>query len=78
MFTDHCINHLRQAIQCWASTAVTPIKWFEGYHHGYVQSNTVHTCRKFEPIREFVSERFNGSLAIPRTKQGVVEAANGW
>jgi len=31
-----------------------------------VKSNSVHTCRKYEPIREFVSERFNGSLEVER------------
>ncbi|KAK1994549.1 hypothetical protein LX36DRAFT_713790 [Colletotrichum falcatum] len=64
--TEHCINHIRQAIMCWGSTAITPIKYFPGYGHGYVKSDAVHTCRKFEPIREFVSGRFNGSLHVPR------------
>ncbi|KAH8819356.1 hypothetical protein F5884DRAFT_9763 [Xylogone sp. PMI_703] len=70
---EHCINHIRQAIMCWGSTAVTPNKWFEGYHHEYVKSDVVHTCRKFEPIRNYVQERFNGSLFVPRPKKGVHE-----
>ncbi|KAL3424515.1 hypothetical protein PVAG01_03796 [Phlyctema vagabunda] len=70
---EHCINHLRQAIQCAASTAVTPNVWMEGYHHEYVKSNVVHTCRKFEPIRDYVKERFNGSLYVERPKKGVHE-----
>ncbi|KIM95440.1 hypothetical protein OIDMADRAFT_133987 [Oidiodendron maius Zn] len=73
---NHCINHLRQAIQCWGSTAIIPLKWFEGYHDTYVKSDTVHTCRKFEPIRAYVSERFNGSLAVPREGKSVKEEGN--
>ncbi|KAH7346266.1 hypothetical protein BKA65DRAFT_399045 [Rhexocercosporidium sp. MPI-PUGE-AT-0058] len=65
-YLEHCINHIRQSLMCWGSTAVTPIKFFPGYGHGYVKSDAMHTCRKFEPIREFVSERFNGSLHVPR------------
>lgn len=32
----------------------------------YVTSDAIHTCRKFEPIREYVIERFNGSRAVRR------------
>ncbi|KAK2055046.1 hypothetical protein LY76DRAFT_493018, partial [Colletotrichum caudatum] len=49
--TEHCINHIRQFIMCWGSTAITPIKYFPGYGHRCVKSDAVHTCRKFEPIR---------------------------
>ncbi|KAL2069822.1 hypothetical protein VTL71DRAFT_14501 [Oculimacula yallundae] len=59
---ERCI----QSLMCWGSTAVTPIKFFPGYGHGYVKSDATQTCRKFEPIREFVSERFNGSLRVSR------------
>lgn len=51
---------------CWGSTSVVPLKYFEGYQSEYVKTDGVHTCRKFEPIREYVSERFNGSLFVPR------------
>ncbi|KAG8168125.1 hypothetical protein KVR01_003814 [Diaporthe batatas] len=64
--TEHCIDHLRQSIMCWGSTSVVPLKYFEGYKSEYVKTDALHTCRKFEPIREFVSERFNGSLFVPR------------
>jgi hypothetical protein len=63
---EHCIDHLRQSIMCWGSTSVVPIKYFEGYGSEYVKTDAVHTCRKFEPIREYVSERYNGSLFVPR------------
>ncbi|KAI1472903.1 uncharacterized protein F4812DRAFT_31500 [Daldinia caldariorum] len=64
--TDRCLDQLRQSIMCWGSTAVVPLKYLEGYGSEYVKTDAVHTCRKFEPIREFVSERFNGSLFVPR------------
>lgn len=73
---EHCIDQLRQVIMCWGSTAVVPLKYFEGYGSSYVKSDIVHTCRKFEPIREFVSERFNGSLFVPRPSGWVDEESN--
>lgn len=73
---EHCIDQLRQVIMCWGSTAIVPLKYFEGYGSSYVKSDIVHTCRKFEPIREFVSERFNGSLFVPRPSGWVDEESN--
>ena len=32
----------------------------------YVKTDAMHTCRKWEPIREFVTARFNGSLVVKR------------
>ncbi|KAI8959337.1 hypothetical protein F5Y11DRAFT_305699 [Daldinia sp. FL1419] len=66
VYTDYCLDQLRQSIMCWGSAAIVPLKYFEGYGRDYAKTDTVHTCRKFEPIREFVSERFNGSLFVPR------------
>lgn len=61
---------------CWGSTAVIPLKYFEGYHSEYVKTDAVHTCRKFEPIRQFVSERFNGSLFVPRPNGHIDRESN--
>jgi hypothetical protein len=33
----------------------------------------MHTCRKFEPIRSYVEERFNGSLFVQRPDKNAVE-----
>lgn len=51
---------------CWGNTSVVPLKYFEGYKSEYVKTDAVHTCQKFEPIREYISGRFNGSLFVPR------------
>ncbi|KAG6363874.1 hypothetical protein INS49_008977 [Diaporthe citri] len=74
--TEHCIDHLRQSIMCWGSTAVIPLKYFEGYHSEYVKTDAVHTCRKFEPIRQYVSDRFNGSLFVPRPSGHIDRESN--
>lgn len=70
------IDHLRQAIMCWGSSAIIPLKYFPGYHAAYVKSDAVHTCRKFEPIREFVSERFNGSRYVERPSGYIDKESN--
>ncbi|KAI7773294.1 hypothetical protein LA080_011343 [Diaporthe eres] len=73
---EHCIDHLRQSIMCWGSTAVIPLKYFEGYHSEYVKTDAIHTCRKFEPIRQYVSDRFNGSLFVPRPSGHIDRESN--
>lgn len=74
--TEHCIDHLRQSIMFWGSTVIIPFKYFEGYHSEYVQPDVVHTCRKFEPIRQYVSDRFNGSLFVPRPSGHIDRESN--
>lgn len=61
---------------CWGSSAIIPLKYFPGYHAAYVKSDAVHTCRKFEPIREFVSERFNGSRYVERPSGYIDKESN--
>lgn len=62
---------------CWGNTAITPLKYFEGYHAMYVKTDAVHTCRKFEPIRKYVSKRFNGSLFVERPEYpGLLDSAD--
>ncbi|KAI0891002.1 hypothetical protein F4806DRAFT_484289 [Annulohypoxylon nitens] len=74
--TNHCLDQLRQSIMCWGSTAVVPLKYFEGYGSEYVKTDSLHTCRKFDPIRNFVSERFNGSLFVPRPSGWIDTSSN--
>lgn len=73
---EHCINHLRQAIMCWGTTTVIPTKYYPGYKSIYVKTDAVHTCRAFDPIREFTKERFNGSRFVSRPSGWVDSADN--
>ncbi|EMD91266.1 hypothetical protein COCC4DRAFT_155203 [Bipolaris maydis ATCC 48331] len=61
----HCIDHLRQVIQCQATSVISPTEWHE--HRGqYVAPKQLHTCRNFEKIQQFSQARWNGTIAKPR------------
>jgi hypothetical protein len=41
----------------------------------YVESDVKHTCRAFQPLRDWLSERYNGSTAVePQCPHGTYEA----
>ena len=61
----HCINYLRQMIMCNADITPIPTRWYAGINQNYIDSNRPHTCRNFGKLRAWVSERYNGSLAVP-------------
>ncbi|KAK7952805.1 uncharacterized protein PG986_008533 [Apiospora aurea] len=61
---DHCINHLRQVILCAGDLTPIPSVYFTGIENNYINSDRPHTCRNFKKIRDWVSERFNGSQAV--------------
>jgi hypothetical protein len=66
---DHCIDHLRQMIMCNADMTPIPSRYFPGIKQNYIDSDQPHTCRNFEKLRDWVTERYNGSLAVsPRYK----------
>ena len=65
----HCMNVVRQALMCWGSTAVIPLKHFPNYGGMYVATDQVHTCREFGHIHAYTLERHNGSLQVPRPSQ---------
>lgn len=71
---DHCINHLRQMIMCNADITPIPTRWYGGINQNYIDSNRPHTCRNFGKLRAWVSERYNGSLAVP--SQSAPEGVN--
>lgn len=49
----HCIEQIRQYLI-----------YYSGLGRDYVLSDTSHTCRNFEAIREWTWERYNGSTAV--------------
>jgi hypothetical protein len=54
---DHCINALRQVIQCHGD--LTPLPKFRDMETGYEYTDfeRVHTCRNFQPLRDWADDR---------------------
>lgn len=53
---EHCLDRLRQAIMCHGDLTPSPLYRFEGYPVALGKSGK-HTCRKFEPIRQWMDKR---------------------
>lgn len=53
---DHCLDQLRQAIQCHGDLSPVPLYNHPGVPIGLGVGQT-HTCRKWEPIREWMDDR---------------------
>jgi hypothetical protein len=66
---EHCLDLLRQEVQCYGSTTLIPHKHFDGLERPYIDSDQIHTCRDFNTLRKFTAERGKGgSLYVPRTQ----------
>ncbi|KAK4550828.1 hypothetical protein LTR36_000408 [Oleoguttula mirabilis] len=71
MHAAHCIDHLRQLAMCYSDLTPIPTQWFDGIGQNYINSSQVHTCRNFWDVRDWATERFNGSTAVkPRNRDG--------
>nr|A0A142I738.1 RecName: Full=UstYa family oxidase phomYd'; AltName: Full=Phomopsin biosynthesis cluster protein Yd' [Diaporthe leptostromiformis]AMR44290.1 DUF3328 protein [Diaporthe leptostromiformis] len=62
---DHCLNHLRQMILCQGDLTPIPSKYYRGITDNYIFGDMPHTCRNWDSVREFITDRFNGSSAVP-------------
>lgn len=51
----HCINHLRQAIQCHGD--LTPMEWKQVGNKIILNTQTRHTCRDFDRIHKWAAQR---------------------
>ena len=60
----HCIDHIRQSLQCQGDMTPIPSTYFPSIRQNYVVTKQVHTCRKFEPIVKYTNARVNGSLLV--------------
>lgn len=70
---DHCLDHLRQTVLCQADLTPIPSRYYKSLGQNYIDSDRPHTCRDFGKIREWVSERFNGSLRVMPAPGTVVQ-----
>lgn len=50
---DHCIEILRQTLQCQSDVGIVTNTWVRGYAHKYEDFNTWHQCRNFAKVLEW-------------------------
>lgn len=67
--TEHCLDSIRQHIQCYGSTTLIPTRWRETAGRQYIDSDQEHVCRDFSYLRKFVRRRSaEGDLYVQRDK----------
>ncbi|KAF3768640.1 hypothetical protein M406DRAFT_327065 [Cryphonectria parasitica EP155] len=71
--TEHCLDVLRQSIQCYGSTTLIPTKFFEGRQRNYIDSDQVHVCRNFNYLRDFVTSRAKGHDAYVERDKSLLD-----
>ncbi|THC87472.1 hypothetical protein EYZ11_013080 [Aspergillus tanneri] len=64
----HCINHLRQAIQCHAD--LTPMEWTLVDRKIILNTATRHTCRNFNKIHEWARQRRTNFQEVEAVRNG--------
>ncbi|KJZ80043.1 hypothetical protein HIM_00757 [Hirsutella minnesotensis 3608] len=62
----HCIDHLREIIQCHGSVAVHTFEWHSDIRFPIIKQQTTHVCRKWDPILQWAKENY------PYSKDGVI------
>ncbi|KAK1752308.1 hypothetical protein QBC47DRAFT_390241 [Echria macrotheca] len=55
--TEHCLDWLRQYVQCNADTTLIPIRWAESIPGPVSKDWGKHQCVAWEPLREFLKSR---------------------
>lgn len=73
----HCLEQIRQYIMCSGDMTPIPTKYNRGRKHSYVDSDVAHTCRNFNVLREWLSARYNGSLAVQPICPGATKPEQG-
>jgi hypothetical protein len=53
---EHCLDRLRQAVMCHGDLTPSPLYFFKGFPVALGKSGK-HTCRRFEPIRNWMDQR---------------------
>ncbi|KAJ7929774.1 hypothetical protein B0H13DRAFT_1595975 [Mycena leptocephala] len=54
---SHCVDWIRQAIQCTSDTSVIVWQWENSMNNSIVKGNIAHTCRKFDKIQNWAKAR---------------------
>lgn len=61
---DHCVDYLRQFIMCAGDVTPVTSNWVQTHHSPHPDFNTMHRCRNFDKLLEFVEEKDIGG--VPR------------
>ncbi|KAH8798647.1 hypothetical protein F5884DRAFT_139970 [Xylogone sp. PMI_703] len=64
----HCINHIRQALQCHSD--LTPMEWRLDGNKIILKTDTLHTCRNFDKIHSWASARRTKYESVESLKNG--------
>ena len=70
--SDHCIDQLRQTIQCYGDRTPNHTRWFDAIGQAFVVTDTVHTCRNFDALREWTSAKHNETIPYDPSATGWV------
>lgn len=54
---DHCIDQLRQVLQCHGDMTMNGAIYYEGAQKAFVDTEDTHTCRNFSKLREWANAR---------------------
>ncbi|KAK1750921.1 hypothetical protein QBC47DRAFT_425872 [Echria macrotheca] len=57
LHSDHCVDYLRQYIQCNADTALVPMRWSDVSSKPATKDNGNHQCVVWEEIEAWMAER---------------------
>jgi hypothetical protein len=68
---DHCLDAIRQSIQCYGSTTLIPTAFREGLRRQYIDSDQEHTCRSFRFLRDFTTSRDRGNAGYAERDQAL-------
>jgi hypothetical protein len=70
---DHCLDAIRQYIQCAGITTLVPTKFREGAQRNYIDSDQVHTCRSFTYLRDWATSRRAGGPAYVERDRSIID-----
>ncbi|KZM21317.1 hypothetical protein ST47_g7533 [Ascochyta rabiei] len=59
---DHCVDYLRQFIMCAGDITPVTSNWVLTHHSPHPDFNTMHKCRNFDKLLEYVEEHDNGGV----------------
>ena|SRR6266487_4187695 len=72
-FSDHCLDILRQHVQCCGSTTLIPTKFMEGIKRNYIDSDQIHTCRSFTFLRAWTTSRGIGGDSYVERDMSIID-----
>ena len=66
-FLEHCLDYLRQIVQCGSDLTPLPIVWAEGAGRAVPNFEQPHTCRNFEKIRQWATDKEESTIQAARS-----------